>query len=81
MGCLSLEAPSWQWTPPLSAHSKQTANHDAQTWMGWPWSQRGKERRYPELVGRRGRAVVLAVEGPKPRKSGGPKGGAQKGGA
>ena len=66
MGCLSLEAPSWPWTPPLSAHSMPTVNHDACTWMEWPLAaaRQRKERRYPELVGRRGRArlVVLAVE-------------------
>ena len=64
-GCLSLEAPSWLWTPPLSAHSMPMVNHDGCTLMVWPWLPRQrKERRYPELVGRRGRArlVVLAVE-------------------
>ena len=50
MGCLSLEAPSWLWTPPLSTHSM-------------PGCRTRKERRYPELVGRgRARLVVLAVE-------------------
>ena len=33
MGCLSLEAPSSLWTPPLSAHSMPTVYHDGT--RGW----------------------------------------------
>ena len=37
MGCLSLEAPSSLWTPPLSAHSMPTVYHDGCTWTVWLW--------------------------------------------
>ena len=64
----SLEAPSWLWIPPLSAHSMPTANHDACTWMVWPWLPRDSARSGGAQSWSVAVVVPFVADGPKRRK-------------